>query len=322
MTDFDGMPLAPVQILEYSPWTVFGPAFRQARLWTAPKEAQKKNLNTMLGAFAASVLSGGPSKDTTKTIMECAEKLKLQVKRVIVVPRTKNSAGDSYLIFYTKPRVTTYNGPFLCLRETSPSKVVILSPHDGGDGTHASTKLLMNATKALAVISNGHPKGINPKADFVDHGNTLGNIALRQLQAFFSAEKLVVLMIHGMKNKTHVLYRSRSNNLANAFERGIKASTNITKFGTFNASYVTDKTVNSSFYLKCEIPVRVHMNNAKFMNRVVATIEEEPWSKMGSTELMSSLEESIEVSGTSSEALELSDCICTMGIDEGSVAEE
>ena len=118
--------------------------------------------------------------------MENADKLKLQVCRV-KNDRVLDGVAelDSYLLLYTKPGVKSYSGPFLLLRETNPSKVIVISPHDGSDGTHSSTKKALEDSHALAVVSNGHKKGITAISDFVDHGNTLGAIAVRQLNYLF-----------------------------------------------------------------------------------------------------------------------------------------
>lgn len=277
-TDADDMPLCPDAVRENSAATVFRCGMAQTKVWHPPTEGEKRHLFSVLSAFKTSV-DAGPGWQTTLQIKDNADQLGLQVCRV---NNTRNYQGrtehDSYLLLYTRPDVRTYSGPFLMLRETNPSKVIVISPHDGSDGTNTSTKKALEDSHALAVISNGHNKGITHQSDFVDHMNTLGAIATRQLNTLFP--KSVFLHIHGMRSGDHVLYRSRSALLGNAFERGVTQFTNIDKnsFGTFNAGYVTDAIIKSPFSLKTEIPTRIHLGNPGAMSGIVRTIEENAWA--------------------------------------------
>lgn len=275
----DGIAIAPKEVTEYSAWVLFGPAIKQAKFWHEPTNFEKDSMFNLLSAFHRRVLEKKPilefSKEISKDIIDNASKLKLDVCRCV-----KNET-DSILIFYTKKGVKDYSGPFLILRETNPSNVIILSPHDGSDGTNVVTKLAIQNSKALAMISNGHPKGISNKSDFVDHGDAMGSIVLRQIQNIFKALgefKAVILMIHGKAGNNSISYRSRSKPLANAFEKGSKRHTNIKHFDSFNADYATDKIVATPYYLKCEIPVRIHRNNKNAVTGMVTTIEEYPWA--------------------------------------------
>lgn len=278
ITDFDGMPLCPDVVKEVSASAVYRCAMQQTTQWHLPTKKEKENLNGILSAFKTSVDSG-ISRATTDQILDSADQLNLQACRVkndrIYDGKAEN---DSYLLVYTKPGVKTYSGPFLMLRETNPSKVIVISPHDGSDGTNTSTKKALENSHALAVISNGHNKGITHQSDFVDHMETLGAVATRQLNMLFP--KSVFLHIHGMRASDHVLYRSRSKLLGNAFEKGVVENTNIDKgaFGSFNAGYVTDSIIKSPFSLKTEIPTRIHLSNPNAMGGIVRTIEENIWA--------------------------------------------
>lgn len=274
--DFDGMPLAPKEVLETSAWSVFRCAIAQAKTWKPPTSKEKLVQGNMLRAFAESKVNG-ISEKTTKVILENADILGLQVMRVKKIDFFENKKiEDSFLLIFTKPGVKDYNGPFFMLRETKSSKVILLVPHDLNDGTHTDTKLALANSSALAVISNGHNKGIDPKADFVDHSNTLGSVALRQLQDLFP--KPVVLMIHGKRGSNSIQLNSRSKILGKTFIEGFKKSTGIKNFGKFNADYATDRIVKTEFYLKTEIPAQIHVNNPKALGNVVRYIEEKEWA--------------------------------------------
>jgi len=270
--DVDGMPLAPKEVLENSAWAVFNTAIKQAKHWHPPTPKERLLQNNMLIAFKESKING-PSKKTTDIILECADKLGLQCIRA---KQIKQGLQDSFLIIYTKKGNNSYSGPFFMLRETKSSKVVLLVPHDLNDGTHTDTKLALSDTQALAVISNGHPKGITPDADFVDHSNTLGSIALRQLQDLFP--KPIVLMIHGKKGANSIMTRSRSKLLDKVFIDGCKKFTNVKNYLTFNADYATDRIVRTEMYLKTEMPAQIHINNKKALGNIVRYIEEFDWA--------------------------------------------
>ena len=277
-TDFDGMPFCPDVVKDNSAAAVFNCARGQTTVWHAGTPKEKENLAGIISAFKRSV-DEGISYVTTSQILDNADKLNLQACRVkndrVYLGKAEK---DSYLLLYTKPGVKTYSGPFLMLREINPSKVIVISPHDGTDGTHADTKIALENSHALAVVANGHPKGMTNQSDFVDHSDSMGAAAVRQLNMRFP--KSVYLHIHGMKASDHVLYRSRSKVLGRAFEKGIVNFTNIAKgaFNNFNAGYVTDSIIKSPFSLKTEIPARIHTGNENALAGVVRTIEENAWA--------------------------------------------
>jgi len=276
--DSDGMPFCPDEVKNNSAAAVFTCAREQTTVWHAPTAREKTNLAGIISAFKISV-DEGISVSTTADILANADALNLQACRVkndrTYLGQTEH---DSYLLLYTKPGVKTYSGPFLLLREVNPSKLIFISPHDGSDGTHASTKLALQNSHALAVVSNGHLKSMY---DFVDHSDSMGAAAVRQLNLRFP--KSVWLHIHGMASSGHVLYRSRDTlgrTFANAFEKGIVDCTGIPKgaFGSFNASYVTDAIIESPYSLKTEIPSGIHTNNPSSMGCLARSIENNAWA--------------------------------------------
>lgn len=267
--DFDGMPLAPQEVYDNSAWAVFRCAKDQAKTWLPPTPKESRLQNMLLTAFRDSKVNG-ISTTTTEAMLDAADKLGCQMMRV------KKSDTDSFLLVFTKKGVRDYNGCFMMLRETSSSKVVLIVPHDGSDGTHTDTKLALANSKALAVISNGHPKGIDKMSDFVDHSNTMGSKAVSQLQQLFG--KLVFLMIHGQANDKSILYRSRDKGLGRAFQEACTMYTGMKKFNSFNADYATDKVVKSNLYLKTEMPAKIHVNNLRAMGKIVCYIEQYAWA--------------------------------------------
>lgn len=282
--DVDGMPLCPDVVKENSAAAVFRCAMNQTRTWHPPTDKERQHLYATLNAFKTSI-NQGPTWNTTQQILQNADALNLQSCRVKNTRTFQGKAeDDSYLLLYTKPGVRTYSGPFLMLRETHPSNVIVIGPHDGSDGTNTSTKKALEDSHALAVVSNGYPHGIMHDSDFVDHMNTLGAVAVLQLNTLFP--RGVYLHIHGMRAGDHVLYRSRSAVLGRAFEKGITQFTNIPDngFGSFNAGYVTDSIINSPYSLKTEIPTRIHLNNPAAMGGLVRTIEQNAWAWPSSEE--------------------------------------
>lgn len=252
--DVDGVMFCPDAVAKNSAYIVFRCAFAQHRSFHEATDKEKNAQHALFEAFIAK---------NSKGVLDSADYLGLQVCRV-------KQDADSYLLAYTKPKVTDYSGPFLMLRESKHSKVIIMSPHDGTDGTHSDTKLAFQHSQALAMISNGYKK--TPEIDFLRNVKSLGAVALRQMDDAFP--KSVWLMIHGMAQSGKVLYRSRSKALGAAYEDGVKLAMDISKFDALNAGYPIDAFISSGLYLKTEIPVKIHDNRPEALARVVKTIEE------------------------------------------------
>lgn len=268
--DTDGMPFCPAVVTETSAFGVFRCAFNQARTWHEATQEEKTAQATLLGSFIDARAKGN-TKAGTAEFLQAADDLGLQACRV-------KDKDDSYRLVYTKPGVKDYNGTFFMLRETKASKVILMVPHDGSDGTHTDTKLAFQRSKAVVLYSNGYPKSIDlGKSDFIDHTNTMGAVATRQLDDLLP--KSVWLMIHGQANSKSVLYRSRSKVLGRAFTKGVLENTNIKIIhDNFNAGYAVDKLINSTFYLKTEIPARIHQGNLGAMAKIVIEIEKNAWA--------------------------------------------
>ncbi len=285
--DWDGMPLAP-EIVKTSPngaYVLFGPAINQANSWHSPTNEEKRLTSILLTSWKTST-EKGISKDTTKAILDAADKLGLQVCRV---KSTKILNGvqvlDSHLLVYTKKGVRNYSGSFFMLRETKHSKVFIIGPHDDSDGTYADTKIGMADTFALACISNGHhrskvgfPKDKIRMSDFVHTPNNLGTYALQLICNMFPGT--VCLHIHGMSNDKKCLLNCRDPAMANIFKKAIADNTKLdmTSFGNFRAGYPIDKMVNTNYYLKTEIPTIIHMNNKAIIRQVILSLEAQKWA--------------------------------------------
>lgn len=274
-TDSDGMPLCPDGVAERSAWIVFSCALDQAKSFHPPTAQEKKDMSSLLEAW----------RDSNVQVMRAAaDNLNLQACRV----KDKNGdAPNSSLLFYTKPKVNNYSGPFLILKEGKRSKVLVVGPHDDSDGTYADTKFATQKTSAMATISNGHKRGNvrgkdNPSKndDFV-HSNgpdsNLGTYAVKKVCDIYKVS--VVLHIHGMKDPHKVLYRARDNKiLEDAWEKAIKNNTNITEFAALNADFSIDRVVNTNWYVKAEMPARIHMNNKMALANIVREIETYTWA--------------------------------------------
>ncbi len=136
----------------------------------------------------------------------------------------------------------------------------------------------MQETKALALFQNGHPRGkYGRDADFSHTKNTLGWHAVKHFGALYP--KSVVFHAHGMVSPSKVLYRPLKSPLAKPYENAIRKLTNITAFQGFNAFYEIDPpTVNTAWYVKTEIPVRIYRNQPMIMANIVKEWEKEPWA--------------------------------------------
>lgn len=259
--DIDGVPFCPAEVESKNAWSVMKCAFYQAKVFHEATDEEKASLRAIFLAHKTTV-EKGITKDNSAKLLAAADNLKLQVCRV-------KTAEDSYILAYTKPNIRVYSGPFLMLRELKPSKVIVMSPHDGTDMTDHDTKVAFQQSKALGMFSNGYKK--NKEIDFLRNVKALGATGLRQMDEIFP--KSVWLMIHGMKDSTKVLYRSRSKPLGAAYEEGIEKAMDISQFAPLNAGYPIDPFITSGLYLKTEIPVKMHHNREAALGRVVKTIE-------------------------------------------------
>lgn len=184
----DGIPYCPEQVKDNA-FVVTRCAFDQAKQWHRATEQEKNDMSKLVS---------GLLKKDAKEVLARTDKLKLQVCR-------SAKDGDSFLLMYTKPGVKDYSGPFLMYREgDQTSGVVIHSPHDGQDGTHASTKAAFQNSNALALISNGHPRRISGRAGKTgpypsDWAHTSSDLGYQAFQAFKIQEKSSVhLHVHGL----------------------------------------------------------------------------------------------------------------------------
>lgn len=284
--DNDGMPLAPSEVAA-SPvgaWSVFRCAIEQAKTYHVPTQDEITHMHTLLDAFNQSKLNG-ITKDTTKIILDNADALSLQVCRLKTM---RGNNVDSILLFYTKPGITDYSGPFMMLRETKSSLAVILSPHDGSDGTFAATKLGMQNTYALACFSDGHHRTT------VSHGDinlkresdwchcksvdlNLGDVAIAKLADLYPHQ--VALMLHGSADPHVCLVHCRDDNMKAVFEKALADNTrlNANDFKGFPVWFTTDEIIKSQYYLKCEIPAAIYMNNYSVVTDIVKAMEQNSW---------------------------------------------
>lgn len=281
--DMDGMPLCPDEVLtsHQSAWVVYNCAIRQGKTFHAPTDVERSTMGDLLATYKK-VTTEGISAPTTATLLSDASALNLQVCRVI---QQKDGAQDSALLFYAKRGATNYSGPFMMLRETKHSKVIIVGPHDDSDGTFADTKIALLGSSAIATISNGHMRGNTPNApggkngDFVHEpeGQNLGTFVVDRLTSLFAQS--VVLHIHGMADDKKVLVRCRNTPLQNAFQKAVSAHTIITEFSPLNADFTIDPLVHTDLYLKTEMPAKIHENNMQALKNIVLDIESYAWAK-------------------------------------------
>lgn len=274
--DPDGMLQCP-DLSDKSAWAVYRCAIEQATSFHEPSKAEMLSMDKLLTGWADSNVS---------QMIEAASDLSLQSCRV---SQLKDGSPDSYLLFYTKPGVKNYSGPFLMLREANYSKVLVIGPHDDTDSTAYDTKAATAQTSAMGTISNGHRRrnvrhGANPgrNDDFVHSDGPTHNLGTYAVEKFCQIKpSSVVLHVHGMADHTKVLDRSRSPVFQAAFEKAVKEHTSLKEFDRLNAYFSIDPLVNTNWYLKTEIPVRVHNNNARALALIVKDIEEYPWAQNG-----------------------------------------
>lgn len=266
--DTDGMPFCPPVVANQSAFAVYRCALADAKSFHKTTPAEKASTKDLIAGFKA---------DSVPQILGAADKLGLQACRV-------KSADDSYLLVYTKPGVKDYSGAFYMFREKGASKVIIVSPHDDSDETFQDTKIGLAKSKAMMTISNGHRRSNGDGlGDFVHDpcGENLGCIGTGFVGDMWPGS--VWLHVHGMVNPKVVLYRGRSPVFNRAYEKAIKDNTNIDTLNpNFNADFSIDKVVNTDFYIKTEIPVRIHKANPLVIAKIVTEIETNDWAWPGS----------------------------------------
>lgn len=265
ITDPDGMPLCPDKVNQVSAFVVFSCAMNQAKSFHAPTKPEKGFIDDLLAAHKAA---------DVKKLMSTAGSLNLQMCRA------KND-GKSTLLAYTKPGVTDYSGPFMMMKEGVHSKVILIGPHDDSDGTYADTKKAVVDSDAMLLFSNGHKRGNvgADKGDFVHEGpgENLGAYAVQQMGAMYKG--YVWLQIHGWANATKVLYRGRTESMNKAFEAAIEKETKLKEFGNLNADFSVDSLVNTNYYIKTEMPTKLHEGNQAALGKIIVDIEQNAWAK-------------------------------------------
>jgi hypothetical protein len=278
--DVDGMPFCPSVVTETSAYGVFRCSLEAARKWHVYTKGEKGAMQQLLQAWKAN--RSGITVANTASLLTAADNLNLQACRV-------KAKDDSYVLVYTKPKVSTYSGPFMMLRETKASKFVIISPHDDSDGTFADTKKAFANSSSLAMVSNGHKRGNvtaetcgneRQQGDMVHQpqGCNLGTETIFMLTAMFNGDGemgTIMLHIHGMKNPDHVLYRDRDNKaLSKAYEAAVVKATNIKPdaFSALNADFSVDSV--KGWMLKTEQPSRIHQGGDMMaLTRIVKNLE-------------------------------------------------
>ena len=274
--DPDGMPLCPDEVKDTSAWAVYRCAIEQAKDFHNPSKAEMDSMDNLLQGWA---------NGKAKVMLTAAKDLNLLACRV---NQKQNDKPDSFLLFYVKPGIKDYSGPFMMLREKGYSKVLVIGPHDDSDATFQDTKFATSETYAMGTISNGHkrrnvrkdrPAGYR-NDDFVHSDGekaNLGTYAVAKIAKLKPSS--VVLHVHGMADGSKVLDRSRSKEFMAAYEKAVMKHTNITKFERLNAYFSIDPLVNTNWYVKTEIPVRIHNNNPRALKNIVLELEQYDWAK-------------------------------------------
>ena len=289
----DGIPACPKEVIEKTAFVVFQKAMKQSvrNLWEEPTEEQKLDFESIIQSFYNNYNVQNDINDLENEISELQKKLKeikdkrnkesenmlLRANKLNLICERAKTKDDSYLLFYTKPGIDNYNGPFLMLREMNASNVVIVSPHDGFDRTSIDTKLAFKMSKSLAVVCNGHRKW-SRYHDFSKNENRLGYDVLVKLASL--VDKPIILNIHGMKNDKKILRRSRSDKLLRVFDNAVKEFTYLKDkkdVFRFNAHYIIDL-IKTPYQLKTEIPVKIHSKNKEFIGNFIKKVEENTWA--------------------------------------------
>lgn len=141
--DCDSMPICPTVNPGTNPSLFLGCAFKQAKSWHPPTQAEKTHLYQLL--------SGLKNKDIPSALA-AADELGLQACR---------NKDDNYVVFTTKPQIHSYVGPFFLYRERGASPLVIQNGHDEDCTPIGYGKQVFLNTNALFSMSNGYPRAIS-----------------------------------------------------------------------------------------------------------------------------------------------------------------
>lgn len=267
--DTDEVMFCPSEVRSSSSaWAVFRCAADQATSFHNPTDEEKAAMDTLLNAW---------SDGETETLLEAADYLGLQVCRT----------PDSILLLYAKPGIKDYSGPFMMLREKDYSKVLIISGHDDSDATFSDTKAAMQASRAMAVISNGHRRsnvrrqpnpGTNDDFLFSDGPEeNLGTYAIRKICDLKKSS--VVLVVDGAPDKDAILTTCDQRDLAKAFKNAVYKYTTIRKFGVRNQKLSIDSLVNTDYYMKLALPFTMHYDQPVVIGNIVKDLETYDWAK-------------------------------------------
>lgn len=273
--DHDPIPACIHETESVHPW--FTRLRKEVKKFRQVQKGDREALVELFSAFKKS-LESGIHKDTSLVMMQSAEKLRMDVCRVKV-------ENDSRLVFTKKPGIRAHSGANFMLREINPSKVVVFGPHDGGDGTYASTKFAFENTRALAGFYNSYHRKLGPK---MKDGNS-GDMARQRLalgfvtmdEFFKQFRQMLVFHWHGQKARS-VLFRSRKTTpigkkLDRLFPKAVLEMTTIKKSNNkFNAYYEIDKKVKSKTYVKIEFPATRHRGNPRVLARILNRLLEYP----------------------------------------------
>ena len=291
LTDFDGIPLAPPEILtaQQGCWCVMSCAIRQATSFHVPTDAEKSSMENLLQTFATAKTSGGPSIESSKQIMTLAKALNLQVCRIKNTKVVNGvSVPDNILFFYVIPGIKDYSGPFFMLRETKSSKFVIVSSHNDSDGTFAASNLGMIHSYAAAAFFDGHDRGavsggnidIYRESDFVhckSSNENLGSVAIVHYALINS--NFVWILFNGIADPTKCMLRSRSDAMELVFKDAMMANSRITAsdFTGYTPTFTIDTLLNTNFYIPCEIPSVIYEKNFAIITDIALAMEKEAW---------------------------------------------
>jgi hypothetical protein len=286
--DTDGMPLASESV-RLSPDSVLKPAMERATSWHPPTKDECLAMQHILVNYYTSLING-PSTETSAGIILGAKFLGLVVSRV----KTFKVVGvqkvpESYLIFYTNASTKNYSGAFMMLRETQHSKVIIISPHDDSDNTRVVTKTAFTESYALAMFSNGHKRGsvkLPARATDFCHNTIDNNLATYTIALFCKLFKdHVCLHFHGFVENRKCMVNARHKGLGDTFKASAAKYTRLspTDFVALPVYFTIDKLVNTSFYLKTEMPVAIYANNKVILRNVVLDMEKNAWAQYADT---------------------------------------
>lgn len=184
----DGIPYCP-DITRTNAWGVTSCSFNAATKWRAFNKTEEQQMTNLVQAL---------KDESAVDILRISDNLRMQVCR-------SKDGDDSFLLAYSKPNIKDFSGPFIMYREGGKtSGIVIESPHERTDNTHMSVKHAFVKSNALALISNGHHKGITKRANANDRSSDwaharkdLGWVTLVAFKNKFPES--VHVHLHGMK---------------------------------------------------------------------------------------------------------------------------